>query len=329
MPSPGWQGLFGSGDFAEFGDAANLDPLDDENVAVVIEIGAVRGDEFARSEMVAGLIADADVGGAVAELDDELVVFVEEGDAGFEVGDDHELAVGMKVARGAKVVGDEPDVLAVEGEGLQAAIGAVGNDEDRGVAAQIDHQAVRAIGLAGVFAFAAKAADIFGVFVVLMDEALAVAVGAKDVAVWSDGDIGGDKFLGHGVAVALFGSPFAPEFLAIEGGLGEDVATSVAHIEKFLATLAAEMKAVGAALVLRAPGADKFSVGVKDNDGVVDGGALADGVFDVNETVAIDSDAVGVAINVARGEFAPIVNHFVLVGAVADDGEACPGFVIG
>ena len=46
------------GELAEFGYAAGLDPLDYEDVAFVVEAGAVRADKAARNKGSGGLISD-------------------------------------------------------------------------------------------------------------------------------------------------------------------------------------------------------------------------------------------------------------------------------
>src|SRR5437879_13135402 len=81
-------------DFSQFGDASDLDPLDDEDVAGVIETGSVRRNEFAGREMVAGLGSRLPpfAGGIVAEVRDHLVVLVEQGHARAEIGH-HDVAI--------------------------------------------------------------------------------------------------------------------------------------------------------------------------------------------------------------------------------------------
>src|SRR6185312_13450562 len=64
-----------SGDAPELGDSAHFDPLDHEDVAIVIEDGAVGGDELAGDELVARLVAQAEVG-AIAEVGDEPVALI-------------------------------------------------------------------------------------------------------------------------------------------------------------------------------------------------------------------------------------------------------------
>ncbi|MFZ0276024.1 MAG: hypothetical protein WA254_11735 [Candidatus Sulfotelmatobacter sp.] len=91
-------------------------------------------------------------------------------------------------------------MFAVESKALQAAVAAVGYDEEWRVItlfipfcfkpARIDPQAVRAIELIVGFAQSAEGANEFGFLAVLIDEAGAVSVTYVDVAVWGYGYVG-------------------------------------------------------------------------------------------------------------------------------------------
>ena len=88
------------------------------------------------------------------------------------------------------------------------------------------------------------------------------------------------------------------------------------------------MQAVRAAFVLLAPRANKFSIRIKHYDRVLNFCILADGVLDVDFALRVHGDAVCVAINVAGGQFAPVVEAFVLMVAGAEDGRTRAGFVL-
>ncbi len=87
-------------EFAEFGNPADLDPFDDEDVAGMVEAGAVRGDELAGGELGARAFAEVHpiAGGVFAEVGDDLVAGAEQGDTGREVRDDHDAVLFVEMA---------------------------------------------------------------------------------------------------------------------------------------------------------------------------------------------------------------------------------------
>ena len=104
-------------------------------------------------------------------------------------------------------------------------------------AAQVHGDAVRAIHLARLFAFAAEGADVLALAVVLVDVAGAVAIADVDIAVRGDGQIGRAVFgllaVGAGlVGFGLVGVADAEHFLAIERGLHHDAALGVAEVQE-------------------------------------------------------------------------------------------------
>src|SRR5262249_2531034 len=115
------EGNFRSGtqsDFSQFGDASHFDPFDNENVAGVIETGAVGSDEFAGSKVIARVGAGlAPLGWRViAEVGDDLIFLSEQGDARAEVGQ-YDIAVAKEAEMARQIgPGDEIDVAAVECE---------------------------------------------------------------------------------------------------------------------------------------------------------------------------------------------------------------------
>ncbi len=52
-------------------------------------------------------------------------------------------------------------------------------------------------------------------------------------------------------------------------------------------------------------------------------------MFDVDFALRIYGDAMRVAIDMTGGQFAPIVDGFVLIIARADNGQAAAGFIAG
>ena len=88
----------------------------------------MRVDELARDEVFAWMTAE--VGGtAVAKLSDHLVLFVEQGHDAFQVGNQHFALAESKVARKSHPIGEEADVLAIEGEVLNPSVCPIGNCE--------------------------------------------------------------------------------------------------------------------------------------------------------------------------------------------------------
>ena len=89
------------------------------------------------------------------------------------------------------------------------------------------------------------------------------------------------------------------------------------------------MKAMRAALILTAPRPDEFSVRIKDHHGVINLRTPADGVLDVDVALQIHGHAVRIAVNMAGWQFAPIVDDFVLVIALAQHRRPVSRFIIG
>ena len=129
----------------QFRHPANLDPLHDEDIAVVIEACPVRADELTGDELVARFAAQRIVPlrrVRVAELRYERVALVHERHAAVQVGNDDQALVLVEMA-GESKPGNEVDVLAVEREALQSVVAPVGDDDHGRVGARIDPDAMR------------------------------------------------------------------------------------------------------------------------------------------------------------------------------------------
>ena len=168
----------------ELRDPARFDPFGDDDVAVVVEAGVVRVDEFAglpgvglRAEL---LLVDLLLPvGIVGQVGERLVVLVEERDARAEVGHEHRVAVQVEVARQQEAF-DGAQVLALGREVFQDVADAVGDDDGRLAAgAVVVPEAVRVDERRVAVAGAAEAALPVGVFVVAVDPEAAVAVGQR------------------------------------------------------------------------------------------------------------------------------------------------------
>src|ERR1019366_2627992 len=102
--------------------ATDLDPLHDEDVALMVEARAMRADELAGGEDIPRLRrADRPSGGGrvrIAQMQDDLVALVDEGHAPLQIGDDNVSVPLVEMARQAEAA-DEVDVLAIRSEPLQ------------------------------------------------------------------------------------------------------------------------------------------------------------------------------------------------------------------
>src|SRR5260221_6993272 len=164
---------------------------------------------------------------------------------------------------------------------------------------------------------AAEGPLVVAVFVEVVDEPRAVAVGEIDVAVGGDGDVRWRVFQVLSVVVkGRLGD--VPDDLAVERGL-EEAACHVGDVKELLAVLDDQVEAVGGAEELLAPGAQEFSGLVEDDDGVLVGRILPRGVEDIDVAGLIDRDAVREAVDDLVRQLAPIVEAAVTVCAWAED----------
>lgn len=276
------------------------------------------GDDFAF-----GVQDDGEAGGVAGEFVVDGVFGPADAGVEFLAGDDG-------AADHATGDGEGFEVLAVEGEALEAVVGA-GGDEDGGLVgalAEVDGDAVGVVEALGDgdVVFAAEFADELAFGVILQDELGAVAVGDVDVAIGGDGGFGGVEELvwlvgadGHGVADG-------EDFFAVEGDFGDAAGLAVAGAagfpeagvgdeEEFLAILIGVSEAVAAGPG-GAPGVEDGAVGFEDEELVV--GVVADheesAVFDLDHFVAVED---GVVAALAGGD--PVFDDAVAMGAVADE----------
>src|SRR5260370_3820831 len=98
----------------------------------------------------------------VAKVRDQLVVFVKDGYAPVQVGH-KKIAISLiKVAGPPELVGDEPDVFALERKVLQPVGAAVGHHDDRLRSPGVDPDSMRALELAGCAALSSPGSDVLG-----------------------------------------------------------------------------------------------------------------------------------------------------------------------
>ena len=244
------------------------DPFGDHDVGLVDPGGAVRVHKLAWDELVFGLTAEV-CWVTIAELGDRLVVDAKNGDTAFEVGDQHQAAVEVDVARHAHSFGDEAFVLAVEIEDLESAVASVGDDELRlARGALVDPESVGAADLTGSVSGTDDGSDEDAVFGELVDVATAVAVSDEDVAGRKERDVGGVPAVAVAVLAGLLGVVEFPDDAAIEVGFGDNSAVDVADVEELFPSLFAEVEAVSSAGPFGAEGLDELPFRVEDADGV-------------------------------------------------------------
>jgi hypothetical protein len=94
---------------------------------------------------------------------------------------------------------------------------------------------------------------------------------------------------------------------------------NVAQVEDLLAAFLADVDAVATGIVALAERTDVLALGIENDDGV-HRGSIESLMFDVNETIIINGDAVGRFPADVAGQLAPVVDAFVAIVALADDG---------
>ena len=121
---------------------------------------------------------------------DDLVARVQQRDARAEIRHDHiTIPKSVEVARQVRSL-DEIDVLAFQREPLNPMVTTIRDDEDRILAAPVEHDPVRAIQFSRLLAGPAERAEKLALRVVLINPARTVPVPDVNVAVRADGQIG-------------------------------------------------------------------------------------------------------------------------------------------
>jgi len=148
-------------------------PFDHKDVARVIKASTVGADKLSRREMIAREFARRHVIArrVIAEVRNDVIVPVHQGDAGKQVGHHHiAVLIDIEVARSIRSV-EKVYVLAIEREPLNALIAAISNIQHRFSPTCVQNDAMRAGKLTRLFARAAKSTDVFSFAVVLEDVA--------------------------------------------------------------------------------------------------------------------------------------------------------------
>ena len=203
-------------------------------------------------------------------------------------------------------------MLAVERERVQPGVGAVRHYHDGLGAARIDPDAVRAIGLAGLTAFARPGSDPLEPGAELVDVTQAVAVRHVDVAVRCH-----HRVAGLLINAGILGPVERPHSLAVQGGPDHHVALVIRKVEILAAAFLTQKAAVGLFLKSRSLGLDVLAFVIEDDDGVF---AM---VVDHELVVRSDLKAVGVTILDARLEDTPARDEFIGVRSAPERRLCC------
>ena len=177
----------------EEADATGEVPVLHHDIAIAIEEDAVGGAEDAFGD-IGGLDV---VGrplllvGVVAEDGDDLVVLVENDDAGLELGDGNLVAADRDSAGTAQVFSQDLEEFTLEVEVTETAVFAVADEEFFDSVAIVDGETVAGLGLALVLAETGEGFQQFAGGIELEDARATVAVSGEDRAIGTDGDGGG------------------------------------------------------------------------------------------------------------------------------------------
>ena len=286
----------------------------------------MRRDELAGRELRPRLAAprtDFPVCGlAVAELRDNFVITIEDADLAIEIRAHHPFALHMKVARHAEMgfVLDGLEMFAIQGERLDAAIAAIGNYEHGIGASRVDPLAMRIIEFAVGMAGGADFAEEFSILRKTQHVVGTIAVANVEVAVGRESDVGRHEINRAGGVSGVFARiAVRPDSFSGESGFHDFAAIDVAVIEKLLAVFAAQVEAVCATAEFFAKRANKFPIGIEDDDGFAAHARRMNRVGDVDETLIVLADAVRVAPDHSFRRNEPVVNTFVGVRTGTDD----------
>ena len=193
----------------------------------------------------------------------------------------------------------------------------------------VDPDAVGRSELAFALAGAAELGDPVAVLVVAVNPEGTVAIGEEETSVVEKSEVGGKEGIAspalyaHFVLVlsvdsAVHWSILFPNCLALEGEFSEGLYVLVgADVEELLAAFLAYLDAVSSSLELTAEGSNKFSCGIKYEDGGVIlevGSALVD---DIEVACLVESYVVGGLPSELFRKFRPIMMNLVAMLALA------------
>lgn len=178
------------GNLAKKCQTPNRNPLGDEDVVFVDPNRAVRVNKLADRHLLARHIAKF-FGRAVSQVDNRLVLLVQDRDHVFKIRYEHlAFAIEVDVTRHAETISQKGDVLASQGQILDASVASVGNDQLGLAVTAVDPKAMRARDLSLFLSGAADELHVVAILGVLVDVATAVSVADEEVAVRGEGYVG-------------------------------------------------------------------------------------------------------------------------------------------
>jgi len=293
-------------------DPAANDPLDDVDVAVVVDVDAVRAVELtrlhtkrAREVRPAVRLLHLEV---VTEVGHELEVAIDQFHAGEQFGNVGDVILEHEAAWAVGDVVVRPQVVAIAVIHRQSMVATVGDPQ---FAMRVEHDAVRALEPPRAF-LAGQRRDVTAVGVPPMNQRRAVTVGDPDIAV---GRVHRDprRHILRINVERLIGAVDGLHHLAVERGLFDRAGVLIGQPEKLIIALADKRHAVGAFV-----GAPLLFQRAARVEGEYRWRRL---IEDVDESGVADADAVRAAVGLARrgfGNRGPVVDPLVGVLAAAD-----------
>lgn len=264
---------------------------------------------------------------------DDLVILVEQGEPGREIGNEHEVLVDVDVGGKNERFGESFEVLAVQVEPLKPAVCAVGHTEGRGFRIPaVDPESVREVEFSVAFSGLADGGEISSGGIIPVNAVGTVTIREINTPVRGmEGGIGGHEFvpapitfgggiLAFGIAPRGHGGALIPNDVSLEGEFGKGLHVLISgDVEEFLFSLGPDFDAVPAALELAAEGADELAGWVEDEDAgvILDVGIPL--VHDVEVLSGIHGDIVGGLPVELVGKLGEVVIDFVFVFAFADN----------
>ena len=326
-------------DLFQLGDAAGRDPFGDEDIPLLVEAGVMRVNEFSIDPLLRFGAHFVTTGGdllapfvVIGEMDD-FVILVEKGESGREVGDEHEVLVDVDIGGKDERLGEGLEMLAIEVEPLEAAVGAVGHAEGRGLGiTTVDPETMGEIEFAVTLSGLADGGEVATGGVITVNAMGAVAVGEIDASVGRmEGGVGwhesvaspialGGGVLTFGIAAGGHRCALIPNDVSLEGQFGEGLHVLIGgDVEELLRALGADFDAVAAALELAAEGADEFADGIKNEDAGVILDVGIPFVHHVEVLPGIDGNVMSGLPGEFVGELGEVVVDFVLMFTFTDD----------
>ena len=315
--------------------AARGDPFGYEDIPGVVEAGVMGMDELTVNPCLSVTAINTflfhDAFDVITKLGDDFIFFIEQGDAGVEFGDEHQVFVGVDVG-GEAVAFEGLEVFAGHREVLQRVMRPVADDYAfLAAGAAINPDAVRQIEFPIALAGAAELGNPVALLVVTVDVPGAVAVGEQEAAVIEEGEVGGHEgittptFHAHFVLVlfvnaTVHGGVFFPNCFAFEGQFRKGLYVLIgANVKELLFSFSANFNTVTASLKLVSKGTDKLTLLVEHKNGWMTREICTPFMDDINQTFGIHRHIVGGLPSVFIGQLRPIMLYLKLMLTLAND----------